>query len=115
MKLINKFIITLVCFTGVYSAFLFFSELSIIFDRLLNFRIEFLPVIFSLVIFGGVILFLRWHFLLKNVNINISAKSSFSIFISGFGLSFMPGQIGDFVKVQILKVGIKFQELYGNG
>ena len=103
MKLINKFIITLVCFTGVYSAFLFFSELSIIFDRLLNFRIEFLPVILSLVIFGWVILFLRWHFLLKNVNINISAKSSFSIFISGFGLSFMPGQIGDFVKVQILK------------
>jgi len=60
-------------------------------------------VIFSLVIFGWVIHGLRWHFLLRNVNINISVKSSFSIFISGLGFSFIPGEIGDFVKVQILK------------
>ena len=93
----------LVCFTGVYSAFLIFADIGVIFDKLLNFKIEFLPVIFSLVIFGWVIHGLRWHFLLRNVNINISVKSSFSIFISGLGFSFIPGEIGDFVKVQILK------------
>ena len=103
MKLINKFIIVLICFIGVYSAFLFFSDLSVIFDKLLNFKIEFLPIIFSLVIFGWLIIFLRWHFLLRNIDINIPTKSSFSIFISGFGLSFIPGEVGDFVKVQILK------------
>ena len=103
MKLINKFVIMLVCFTGVYSAFLIFADIGVIFDKLLNFKIEFLPVIFSLVIFGWVIHGLRWHFLLRNVNINISVKSSFSIFISGLGFSFIPGEIGDFVKVQILK------------
>ena len=103
MKLINKLIIVLVCFVGVYTAFFFFSDLSVISDRLLNFKIEFLPIIFSLVILGWLIIFLRWHFLLRNVNINIPAKSSFSIFISGFGLSFIPGEVGDFVKVQILK------------
>ena len=56
-----------------------------------------------LVILGWLIIFLRWHFLLRNVNINIPTKSSFSIFISGFGLAFIPGEVGDFVKVQILK------------
>ena len=103
MKLVSKLVITLVCFVGVYSAFLFFSEISIIFDRLLNFKTEFLLIIFPLVILGWVILFLRWHFLLRNVNINIPAKSNFSIYMSGFGLSFIPGEIGDFVKAQILK------------
>ena len=55
MKLVSKLVITLVCFVGVYSAFLFFSELGIIFDRLLNFKTEFLLIIFPLVIFGWVI------------------------------------------------------------
>ena len=103
MKLVSKLVITLVCLVGVYSAFLFFSELSIIFDRLLNFKTEFLLIIFPLVILGWIILFLRWHFLLRNVNINVPAKSNFSIYMSGFGLSFIPGEIGDFVKAQILK------------
>ena len=103
MKLINKLIIMLVCFVGVYTAFFFFSDLSVISDRLLNFKIEFLPVIFSLVIFGWFIHGLRWHVLLRNVKINISFKSSFSIWLSGIGLSFIPGEVGDFVKVQILK------------
>ena len=103
MKLVSKLVIMLVCFVGVYSAFLFFSEISIIFDRLLNFKTEFLLIIFPLVIHGWIILFLRWHFLLRNVNINVPAKSNFSIYMSGFGLSFIPGEIGDFVKAQILK------------
>ena len=93
----------LVCFTAVYSAFLIFADIGVIFDKLLNFKIELLPVIFSLVIFGWFIHGLRWHVLLRNVKINISAKSSFSIFISGFGLAFIPGEVGDFVKAQILK------------
>ena len=103
MKLINKVVITLICFTGVYSAFLFFTDIGVIFDKLLNFKIELLPVIFSLVIFGWFIHGLRWHVLLRNVKINISFKSSFSIWLSGIGLSFIPGEVGDFVKVQILK------------
>ncbi|SVC55558.1 uncharacterized protein METZ01_LOCUS308412, partial [marine metagenome] len=103
MKLINKFVIMLVCFTAVYSAFLIFTDIGVIFDKLLNFKIEFLPVIFSLVIFGWFIHGLRWHVLLRNVKINISAKSSFSIWLSGIGLSFIPGEVGDFVKAQILK------------
>ena len=103
MKLINKLIIMLVCFVGVYTAFFFFSDLGVISDRLLNFKIEFLPIILSLVVFSWLIIFLRWHFMLRNVNIKIPPKSSFSIFISGFGLSFIPGEVGDFVKVQILK------------
>jgi len=103
MKLINKFVIVLVCFAGAYSAFLFFSDISIVLDKLLNFKMEFLPIIFSLIFVCWFLIFLRWHFLLKNVEINIPVKSSFSIFISGFALSFIPGEVGDFVKVQILK------------
>ena len=103
MQVIKKFIFVLVCFIGVYSAFLMFSDINTIFDKLLNFKVEFLPIIFSLIVFGWLILFLRWRFMLRNVNIDIPTKSSFSIFMSGFGLSFIPGQMGDLVKTQILK------------
>jgi len=103
MPVIKKFIFVLVCFIGVYSAFLVFSDINTIFDKLLNFKVEFLPIIFSLVVFEWLILFSRWRFMLRNVNIDIPTKSSFSIFMSGFGLSFIPGEMGDLVKAQILK------------
>ena len=103
MQVIKKFIFVLVCFIGVYSAFLVFSDINTIFDKLLNFKVEFLPIIFSLIVFEWLILFSRWRFMLRNMNIDIPTKSSFSIFMSGFGLSFIPGQMGDLVKTQILK------------
>ena len=88
---------------GLYSIFLSFSDLNLISDQLANFKIEFLPPILILVTISWFILFARWQILLKNSNIIIPLKSSFGIFISGFALQFIPGEAGEFLKVQLLK------------
>ena len=88
---------------GLYSIFLSFSDLNLISDQLANFKIEFLPPILILVTISWFILFARWQILLKNSNIIIPLKSSFGIFISGFSLQFIPGEAGEFLKVQLLK------------
>ena len=88
---------------GLYSIFLSFSDLNLISDQLANFKIEFLPPILILVTISWFILFARWQILLKNSNIIIPLRSSFVIFISGFSLQFIPGEAGEFLKVQLLK------------
>lgn len=103
MKILLKSILVLISFIGLYSAFLIFSDINIIFDKILKFKMELLPLIFSLIVFGWFIHFTRWHLLLKNSNIHIPAKDSFSIYLSQFALSFIPGEMGDFIKVEILK------------
>ncbi len=103
MKILLKIILVLISFIGLYSAFLIVSDINIIFDKLLNFNVGLLPIIFSLIVFGWVIHFVRWHLLLKNSDIHIPVKSSFSIYLAQFSLSFIPGEAGDLIKVEILK------------
>ena len=88
---------------GLYSIFLSFSDLNLISDQLANFKIEFLPPILILVTISWFILFARWQILLKNSNIIIPLRSSFVVYVSGFALQFIPGEVGEFLKVQLLK------------
>ena len=100
---LKKIVIIGIAVIGLYSILLSFSDLELISDQLVNFKIEFLIPILILVTLSWFILFARWQILLKNCNITIPLKSSFGIYISGFSLLFIPGEAGEFLKVQLLK------------
>lgn len=100
---LKKIVIVAISVIGVYSVFLSFSDLNLISDVLINFKIEFLPIIIILVTSSWLVLFMRWQILLKNSNITIPLRGSFVVYISGFALQFIPGEVGEFLKVQLLK------------
>ena len=91
MKIINKIIIIIIAVVGLYAIFLIASDISTISDKISSFKIEFLPIIISLVTSGWFIMFARWHLLLKNSRISIPKKDSFIIYMSGIALSIIPG------------------------
>jgi len=101
--MIRKIILAIILIIGIYSVFFVISDISIIYDKILNFKIELLPIILPLIIFGWFILFVRWNLLLKNSNINLPLKDNFLIYLSSFAFSFIPGEVGGLVKSQILK------------
>ena len=103
MKILNKIVIIIIAVVGFYAAFLIASDINTISDKISSFKIEFLPIIISLVTCGWFVLWGRWHLLLKNSNISIPKKSSFLIFLSGIALAIIPGRIGELVKSQLLK------------
>ena len=103
MKILNKIVIIIIAVVGFYAAFLIASDINTISDKISSFKIEFLPIIISLVTCGWFALWGRWHLLLKNSNISIPKKSSFLIFLSGIALTIIPGRIGELVKSQLLK------------
>jgi uncharacterized protein (TIRG00374 family) len=103
MKVLNKIIIIIILVTCLYAAFLIASDVSKISEKISSFKIEFLPIIISLVTSGWFILFARWHLLLKNSKIFIPKKDSLLIFFSSFALAVIPGKMGDLIKSQLLK------------
>ncbi|MCV0399661.1 MAG: flippase-like domain-containing protein [Nitrosarchaeum sp.] len=103
VKLFNKIILSLVIVSSIYAIFLIVSDLAIVYTSLINFKLEFLPVIFILISISWFVLFLQWHLLLKNSGIFIPIRTSFSIYVSSFALGLIPGKMGDFIKAKILK------------
>ena len=103
MKIINKIIIVVIAVVGLYATFIIASDINTISDKISSFKIEFLPIIISLVTCSWFVLFTRWHLLLINSKIFIPKKSSFIIYLSGIALTIIPGRIGELIKSQLLK------------
>jgi len=103
LKIVNTVFVVIIAAVGIYAFFILVSDLNLVYDKIVNFKIEYLPIILGLVSFSWLILFYRWYILLKNSNINVPPKKSFLIFLSGTSLSITPGHIGEIIKSQLLK------------
>ena len=103
MKLDNRLILVLVAVVGIYAVFLFVSDFNIVSEKISNFKINYLPLILLLVSASLVPLIIKWHFLLKNCEIDIPLTKSIAVFLSGLAFEITPGQIGVLMKSQILK------------
>ena len=103
MKLDNRLILILVAVVGIYAIFLFTSDFGIVLEKISNFKINYLPLILFFVSASWIPLIIKWHFLLKNCEIDIPLKKSIAVFFSGVAFEITPGQIGALIKSQILK------------
>ena len=103
MKLDNRLILVLVAVIGIYAIFLFVSDYNIISEKISNFKVNYLPLILFLVTASWIPLIIKWHFLLKNSEVDVPLTKSIAIFFSGVAFEITPGQIGALIKSQILK------------
>ena len=103
MKLDNRLILVLVVVVGIYAIFLFVSDYNIISEKISNFKINYLPLILFFVSASWIPLIIKWHFLLKNSEVDVPLTKSIAVFFSGVAFEITPGQIGALIKSQILK------------
>tara|TARA_B100000029_G_scaffold282090_1_gene276071 strand:+ start:874 stop:1827 length:954 start_codon:yes stop_codon:yes gene_type:complete len=103
MRLNQKILIIIISSIIIYATFLILSDFSKLADKILDFKIEFLPIILPLVSVGWLALYFRWTLLLKNSGYVLPHKKNFQIFLSGFSLSITPGKVGELIKCQLLK------------
>jgi uncharacterized protein (TIRG00374 family) len=64
-----------------------------------------LPVILGLAFMNYLSRFWRWELYLKRVNISLTRKNSFLIFMSGLVMTITPGKMGELLKSYLLKEG----------
>ena len=103
MKFENNFILMIVVSIGIYAIFLFISDYQKISEKIINFQIEYLIPILSIVTISWIPLILMWHLLLKKNGINIPVRKNILIWLSGSAMSATPGQLGGLIKAQLIK------------
>ena len=103
IKLDNRLILILAITVGIYAVFLFISDYNIISEKISNFKINYLPLILFLVTVSWCPVFVKWHFLLKNCEIDIPLKKNVIVFLAGLAFEITPGKLGALMKSQILK------------
>jgi len=103
MQIIQKILLVIVGTIIIYAGFLFVSDASKIIDSLRNFELKYLPIILLIIPASWVFLFLRWHYLMKNIGIILPIKKNILIYFSGFALAITPGKFGELIKSEILK------------
>ena len=99
----KKYLIIIFVAVAIYSLFLFFSDFSIVYEKLENFQITLLPLILLVVFSSWLVLFIRWMILLKKHQIQIPLKINFLIFFAGFTLAISPAKSGELIKSVLLK------------
>ncbi|MGY5858382.1 MAG: lysylphosphatidylglycerol synthase transmembrane domain-containing protein [Candidatus Thorarchaeota archaeon] len=57
-----------------------------------------LPVMMTLSFLNYIFRYLKWQYFLKKIDVDLSHRDSFSIFLAGFTLTTTPGKIGEAVK-----------------
>lgn len=99
----KKFFLILIGAISVYSIFIIYSDINLVYDKFSNFNFSYIPIILSLIFSSWLMLFLRWNVLLKNSNIHIPLKENLLIYFAGFALSVSPGKSGELLKSILLK------------
>ncbi|MHA1964115.1 MAG: lysylphosphatidylglycerol synthase transmembrane domain-containing protein [Candidatus Thorarchaeota archaeon] len=57
-----------------------------------------LPVMMGLSFLNYIIRYVKWQYYLKRIDVHLSHKNSFSVFLAGFTLTTTPGKIGEAIK-----------------
>jgi len=87
----------------LYAIFLFISDYNEVYNKLKDFKIDFLPLLFILPPISWLIVFYRWNIFLKYFDIKIPVKENIKIYFSGFALMVTPGKLGAYLRVQMYK------------
>ena len=103
MKIDNKFILIIIGFIGLYAIFVISSDISEVYEKIIEIKLEYLVLIFILLPISWFVLFTKWHLFLRNSDIEISLKESLKIYFSSCALLVIPGKVGELIKIQILK------------
>jgi len=103
MRFTKLFFFVIIGSIALYAIFLSISDFTQVYDKLHNFKTNFLPIILLLTPLSWLVLFVRWKLLLKKSNIILPNNKNFELYLSGFALSVTPGKIGELLKSQIYK------------
>lgn len=99
----KKIIIGIIIAAVVYLGFSLYIDFGKLLEAFSIFDWRFFPLLLVLSFFNYYIRFERWHYYLKIIDVQISRKISFSIFLGGLVMSITPGKVGELLKSYLIK------------
>jgi glycosyltransferase 2 family protein len=102
-KLLGKIILGVAAGVAIYVGFSIWSDARSVGRALAEFRWHIAGVALALASLNYLVRFVRWHYYLKVLGLQVPAGHSFLVFLGGFSLTVTPGKLGEAVKALLLK------------
>ncbi|MFA5403572.1 MAG: lysylphosphatidylglycerol synthase transmembrane domain-containing protein [Ignavibacteria bacterium] len=99
----KKILISITIGALVYLAFSIYADFDRLISTFINFNWLWLPIILALSFLNYIFRFFKWHYYIHILEIKLSYKTSFLIFLSAFTMSVTPGKMGEVLKSYLLK------------
>jgi uncharacterized protein (TIRG00374 family) len=98
----RKILVTALFAVIVFAALSFLSDVRALGDSLASFEWRMLAIALGLVLGNYGLRFLRWQYLLRQLEVRVPAGTSALVFLSGFIMSVTPGKMGEVFKSLLL-------------
>lgn len=95
---LRKVAILVIIGVAVYLIISFYMGFDVLLENLLLIPWWTLPLMMVLSFLNYAIRYLKWQYYLNRIEVNLSHKDSFSVFLAGFTLTTTPGKIGETIK-----------------
>lgn len=99
----KKLIWTILLGIIVLIAVTFMADFKNTVAALREFKTVYLPLILGLTFINYLLRFAKWHYFLKLIDVSVSLKESFMIFLCGLAMTVTPGKAGELLKSLLLK------------
>ncbi|MBN1632994.1 MAG: flippase-like domain-containing protein [Ignavibacteria bacterium] len=108
----RKILFSVVFGALVYLAISFYADFGKLIDAFSKFNWYWLPVILIFSFTNYIFRFIKWQYYLKELDIHLSTKRSFIIFLASFVMAVTPGKMGEVLKSYLLKdeIGIEISK-----
>lgn len=101
--LVSRLVTGMMLGIAVIAAFLFYFDISDIYHVLGTIPPSVYALAIACTLSSYLIRFLKWHWMLKKLDIELSWKESFYIFFIGLSMSITPGKAGELLKAFLIK------------
>jgi uncharacterized protein (TIRG00374 family) len=99
----TKIVISLVFGVVVIAGISFYADLPHLWEALHLFPWALLPAILGLTLLNYGLRFVKWHYYLRLLHLEVSRWASLKIFIAGLSMAITPGKIGELLKAYLIR------------
>ncbi len=111
MNLALKLLVSLLAGLLVFAGMGYLLDWEKTLAALTTLDLAYLPLILGLAILNYLFRFIKWHYYLKILGLEVPVGTSWAIYVSGFMMAVTPGKLGEVVKSFLLKrmYGVKMR------
>ncbi len=99
----KKILLSAVFGAVIFLVFSIYADFDNLLDAFSKFNWLWFPVLLFFAFCNYIFRFLKWHYYINILDINLSVKKSFLIFLSALIMSVTPGKMGEILKSYLLK------------
>jgi uncharacterized protein (TIRG00374 family) len=88
---------------AVFAAVVAYGDVAAVGEAIEDFHWPLMPLVLGVALGNYVLRWVKWHYYLHRLAIDIPARESFLIFMSGLGMVITPAKVGEWVKCYLLK------------